>query len=93
MGIRFLNNESYDSWASRVQMHELLIAKKHIAKGVPVDLVLDRMSKNIAKKLMYPLLKSLKEIPIDMIEFEESRKNYEETYINRVGRAADHVED
>jgi glutamyl-tRNA reductase len=93
MGIRLQPGETYDSWTSRVQIHELLIAKQKIAKGIPIDRVLEDMSKNIVKKLLHPLIKLLTNTPINMSEFEASKKAYEENYINKTDRVADHVDD
>lgn len=93
MCIRIRDDETYDSWSTRVHEYELSIAKQQVAKGIPVDLVLERMSKNITNKLLHPLLKAITNKPIDPEALEESKKIYEDLYLNKVPRAADHVDD
>lgn len=93
MGIRLQPDETYDSWSSRVQEYELSVARQQIAKGIPVDLVLECMSTNITKKLLHPFLKAINDVPVDLAALDASKKAYEDTYINKVARAADHVDD
>ena len=93
MGIILQVDETYESWSNRVHAYEIAIAKLQLAKGVSVDEVLEQMSKNITKKLLHPILKAINNIPIDLEEFAKSKKTYEETYINKIPRAADHVDE
>lgn len=93
MGIILQVDETYESWSTRVHTYEIAIAKQQIAKGIPINEVLERMSKNITKKLLHPLLKAITNVPVDLESLAESKKSYEETYINKVPKAADHVDD
>lgn len=93
MGIRFQTGESYEDWANRVQQYEYRLALDKIANGVPIEEALEWMSKNITAKMLHPLIIELRNTPIDEVEFSESKKQYEEYYVNRVPRAADHVDD
>lgn len=54
-------NEQADTW----RQHELLRAKKAIAKGEPVDAVLDALSRGLVKKLMHGVIAGLHDSPDD----------------------------
>lgn len=86
-------DETYEKWANRACQYEYGLALRKIAKGVSVLDVLETMSNNITQKLLYPIFKSIKDIPIDKDSLAKSKKNYEETYLNRVSKAADHIDD
>jgi hypothetical protein len=42
---------------------------------------------------MHPVYKAIKDSTSISIDLEESRKRYEENYINKVARASDHILD
>jgi hypothetical protein len=52
-------NESYDDWLTRVRMFEHGKALQEIASGHPVDLVMEKMSKRIIEKCVYPIIADL----------------------------------
>jgi len=93
MGIRLQPGESYEAWAERVQQYEYGLALAKIAKGVSVDEAMERMTKNITQKMLHPVFAEIRNIPIDTEALEQSKKHYEDTFINRVPKAADHVDD
>jgi len=88
--MRMNKNEPYEEWMERVRAFELEIAKKELAKGHPVDEVLQRMSDRITQKLLHPVLMHIKDSnkPIDL---EASKKAYEEAYLSKNGPKSDHV--
>jgi glutamyl-tRNA reductase len=53
-------NESLKSWAKRVEKYELETAKKALARGEDINLVLEVMSINIVKKMMHPILNEIR---------------------------------
>lgn len=85
-------DETYEQWADRVRQYEYGLALTKIANGIPVEEVMERMAKNITQKMLHPLFAEIRNIPIDSDALALSKKNYEDTYINKVGRAADHVD-
>jgi glutamyl-tRNA reductase len=91
--MRIQAGETYEQWADRVRRYEYGLALTKIAKGIPVEAVMERMTKNITQKMLHPVFAELRDIPIDQAAFAASKKSYEETYINKVSRAADHVDD
>lgn len=90
--MRYDPNESYESWADRVQKYEHEIAIKRITKGDPIDVVLESMSKRIMEKLLFPILTTIKSKKSDF-DIEASRRSYEENYLKHNLPRADHVDD
>ncbi len=90
--MRLKPNETYEEWTERVHAFELDWAKREIAKGIPIDEVLERMGKRITQKLLHPVLAAIKEshTPMDM---EASKKAYEEAYLKKNSPKADHLTD
>ena len=68
MGLKYDPNEDLESWMIRVQSYELDLAKKQLAKGVPVDKVLERMSKNISNKMLHPVIVNLTDVKPNLEE-------------------------
>ena len=91
MELIYKNNENYDIWLSRIRNYELKIAEAKLLKGIPIDVVLEEMSKRIIKKMLHPILTELNNIP-DNYNIEESRKAYN-TAMKYPRPAADHVLD
>lgn len=89
--MKYTPNETYESWANRVRMFEHGCALQRIAKGESVDQVLEDMSRKIMEKLMHPVIKHIQEVNTTDYDPEESRKNYEESYLKKYGPKADHV--
>lgn len=85
-------DESYESWAKRVQMYEHGWAMQRIAEGDPVDSVLEDMSKRITQKLLHPLYKEISKSIVSTYDEAASKKLYEEKYLKYRAPVADHVE-
>lgn len=90
--MRIKPNESQDEWAERVRLFELDHAKKQMAKGIPVDEVLEWMSKRINQKLMHPVLAAIRTTP-QVFDLEASKKAYKKAYLDKNGPKADHLTD
>jgi glutamyl-tRNA reductase len=88
--MRIKADESYEQWVERVSAFELAHARKELANGVPVDEVLDWMSKRINQKLLHPVITSIKNKPIDF-DIEASKKAYEEAYLRKNSPKPDHL--
>ena len=91
--MKYTPGESYDGWLEKVQQAEYQQALKNLAKGEPIDIVLEKLSKRLVHKGLHPVLKSLKESP-DNYNTEESKTAYEKAYLSRRNSPpADHVTD
>jgi len=91
--VKYTPDDSYESWLEKVQQAEYQQALKNLAKGEPIDLVLEKLSKRLMNKVLHPVLKSLKESP-DNYSTEESKAAYEKAYLRqRRSPPADHVTD
>jgi len=90
--MRYDPKESYERWIERVRQYEYGRSLQRIAKGDPVEQVLEEMSKRITDKTLYPILKAIKDIPTNY-DAEKSKKEYEENYLNKTKPVADHVVD
>lgn len=91
--MRKQTDETYEQWLERVQKYEYELALEKISKGVPVDEVMERMSRNITQKMLHPIFVELRNIPVDEAAFALSKKQYADYYIKKVPRAADHIDD
>lgn len=91
--MRIQADETYEQWADRVRQYEYGLALAKIAKGLPVEEVMERMTKNITQKMLHPVFAEIRNIPVDEEALAQSKKHYEDTFINRVPKAADHVDD
>jgi glutamyl-tRNA reductase len=90
--MRYNDEESYGQWIERVRQYEYGRSLQRIANGDPVEQVLEEMSHRIMEKCLYPILKTLRNIPTNY-DAEKSRKEYEENYLNKHKPVADHVVD
>lgn len=70
---------------------ELDRAFRRIKNGLDPNVAAEEMANRITKKILHPIIKSLKETP----EFDvtASRKEYEEYYIKKNKPTADHMND
>jgi glutamyl-tRNA reductase len=89
MALRYDPTERYDAWLSRIQEHELKLARQKLAKGEPVDQVMEDLSKNLAKKFLHPIFAMLHQ-RYDNFDTDQSRTQYYEI-MNVVGPKADQV--
>lgn len=85
-------NESYADWVERVRAFELAEALKEIKNGADINLVMEAMSARMMKKMLHPIMVSIKESTHTEFDPVESRKKYFEVMVNRTP-VADHVFD
>jgi len=90
--MRIKPNESYEDWAKRVQEFELAQAKRELAKGMDINLVIEAMSARIQQKMLHPILTAIRD-STPVIDLEEGKRRYEETYLNKNKPKSDHVSD
>ena len=90
MALRYLPDESYDSWLTRIQSHELKLARQKLANGEPVDQVIDDLSKNLAKKFLHPIFSALRQ-QHGNFDTAPGREQYHEI-MKHVGPNADQVD-
>ena len=91
MELIYKNGEDYNSWLSRIHEHELKIANAKLLKGIPINVILEEMSKRMMKKILHPILKELNNIS-NNYNIEESKKSYNAA-MKHNRPAADHVLD
>jgi glutamyl-tRNA reductase len=86
-------NEEYGKWVERVRAYEYGLALQRMAQGEPMEKIVEDMGRRITEKLLHPWLLKLKENAILRAEYDagKSKKSYEENYLNRFPRVADHV--
>jgi glutamyl-tRNA reductase len=90
--MRYNDEESYEQWIERVRQYEYGRSLQRVANGEPIEQVLEEMSRRIVDKSLYPILKTIRNVPTNY-DAEKSRKAYEETYLNKHKPVADHVVD
>jgi glutamyl-tRNA reductase len=87
-----LPNETYEEWTDRVRLFELDHAHKELAKGVPIDEVLEWMGKRINQKLLHPVLAAIRSQPQEF-DLEANKKAYKEAYLDKNSPKPDHLTD
>ena len=92
MVLRIQPDESFESWANRVNEYEIDRARKRLAKGEDIDLVLEEMSKAVSQKLLHPILNIIRDSASESFDAKANRKSYNETMRN-IGPRADHIQD
>ena len=92
MVLRIKPDESFESWANRVHEYEIDRARKRLAKGEDIDLVLEEMSKAVSQKLLHPILNIIRDSASESFDAKANRKSYNETMRN-IGPRADHIQD
>lgn len=90
--MRINDGESYESWASRVSMYEKGLALQRIAEGEPLEKVMEDMSRRITQKLLHSVVKAVKDSSASSYDAEESKKRYQEVYLNSHKPVADHMD-
>jgi hypothetical protein len=88
--MRIKPGETYEQWAERVHAFELNHARAELAKGVPIDEVLEWMSKRINQKMLHPILAAARDTPVSF-DLEASKKAYKEAYLDKNGPKPDHL--
>lgn len=92
MVLRIQPDESFESWANRVNEYEIARACKRLAKGEDIDLVLEEMSKAVSQKLLHPILNIIRDSASGSFDAETNRKSYDEC-MKHIGPRADHIQD
>lgn len=87
---KYTDYQSYEDWAAAVSDYELTVALDQIALGVDAQQVLADLSRRIVKKMLHPIFLELK--PINDIDMELLRENYNKIFKNRIN-PADHIEE
>jgi len=90
--MKYNAEESYKQWIERVHQYEFGRSLQRIANGDPVEQVLEDMSRRIVDKCLYPILKTIRDVPTNY-DAEKSKKEYQENYLNKHKPVADHVVD
>lgn len=90
--MRIQPNETLEQWADRVQKYEHGRALMRIAEGENIETVLEEMSCRIVDKLKHPILDAIKKSNIKDYDLEKAKQSYKESYLNKIGPKADHVE-
>jgi glutamyl-tRNA reductase len=93
VSLRIQPDETFESWANRVNEFEINRARRRIAKGEDVNLVLEETSKAISSKLLHPIINAIRDNPISTYDNTASRQAYMDNYIKKIGFKADHVQD
>ena len=93
MSLRIQPDETFESWANRVNEFEINRARRRIAKGEDVNLVLEETSKAISSKLLHPIINVIRDSSISTYDNTASKQAYIDNYINKVGPHSDHVQD
>lgn len=91
--MRKLENESYEDWLERIKLYERGIALQRLAKGEDAELVLEDFSKRITNKIKHALFEVIKDNIVSDFDIEQSRKDYENNFLNKRVLVADHILD
>jgi len=70
---------------------ELDRALRRVKNGLDPNIAAEEMANRITKKILHPIIKSLKETPD--FDISASRREYEEYYIKKNRLTADHMND
>lgn len=89
--MRIKPNESLESWAQRVHEFELAQAKRELAKGTDINLVMEAMAARIQQKMLHPVFAAIRESAGGSYDAEASKKAYEEAYLKKNSPKADHL--
>lgn len=87
------DNESYEDWLERIKLYEKGFALQRLAKGEDTELVLEDFSKRLTNKIKHALFEIIKSNVSDNYDSEQSKKDYENNFLNKRGLVADHVSD
>jgi glutamyl-tRNA reductase len=93
MTLKYTFGESLEDWASRVEKFEYGLALQRIAKSEPLEVVMEDMARRISQKMVHAMLTNFKKSRNIDYDVAESRRLYEENYLKKIGRRADHVFD
>jgi glutamyl-tRNA reductase len=91
--MRKLKTESYEDWLERIDQFERGVALQRLARGEDKDIVLEDFSKRITNKMKHALFEVIKNSFLDNYDAEKSRKDYENSFLNKRDLVPDHVLD
>lgn len=86
-------NESYEDWLERIKLYEKGFALQRLAKGEDAELVLEDFSKRLTNKIKHALFEIIKSNVSDNYDSEQSKKDYENSFLKNRDLIADHVSD
>ena len=86
-----LPNEDYEDWIKRAQIYEYGRALQQLANGEDPTKILEELSDRLTKKMLHPVFDAIKELTTSSYNAEESLRYYEEEYLGRFPRVADHI--
>lgn len=85
------NNELLSEWLDKVQAAEMKRAKAQLAKGIPIEQVMQEYSYRFIKKGLHPILTHLKDVKTNY-DSAKAIEDYNSKFASR-GPVADHVID
>lgn len=86
-------DESYEDWLERIKLYEKGFALQRLAKGEDAELVLEDFSKRLTNKIKHALFEIIKSNVSDNYDSEQSKKDYENSFLKNREFIADHVLD
>ena len=89
---RMESKDQYSEWVEQAHAEEIKKAHKRIARGEDIDQVLESFSRGLMNKLLHPVLREIRNVPIDLDALEQSKVAYYEK-MKIIGPRADHVKD
>jgi glutamyl-tRNA reductase len=92
MRLKYNPGETLESWAERVEAHEMAWARQEIARGADTAATLERVADRIVKKMLHPLIKERASQMPDY-DTEASRERYRAAFADRTELPPDHVSD
>lgn len=92
MRLKYNPGESLESWAERVEAHEIAWARQELAKGAGPAATLERMADRIVKKMLHPIIKE-RASQVPDYDIEASRERYRAAFASRTELPPDHVID
>ena len=91
--IKIKPDETFEEWVDRVRKFEYGFALQQLAMGEDSIKVMENMSKRMSQKIMHSVYTAIKDSRVILIDMEESKKRYQENYLDKVPPVADHVLD
>lgn len=77
----------------KIVEHELVLAKRNLTKGQDTDQVLEQLCYRLLQKLKHSIIKDIQQQVAGTYDSKKDLENYQNNYINKIGPAADHVDE
>lgn len=87
------HNELYEQWVERARLFELDMALKKLKSNENIEEIMNVMSYRMYEKFKYPIFEIEYEQFYNEYDPKASFEHYQENYINKYNRRADHVID